>query len=1053
MRELAGVVLQRAEDVEDEQVYAIVDDVAFKQGAAATWRADLADADLVEIFGAGDWEISAEKLLQSSPSQQTDRAPYPHTAIGSVKANFGHTFAAAGIASLIKTAHCLYHRYLPAVPDWSEPAHSTAWRDTACYVPTESQPWLVKNAGVGRRATIVGLGVEGAAAQVQLLGSAQPANGAHPLLQNATTLLIPIAGNGAEELTAELEALLCGVEAADSLHELASDWFSEFDAAKPYVVAIVGRTYAELKREIKMALKSVAAALSSGSEWKTPLGSYFAPRPMGADAQVAFVYPGAFSAYPGLGRELFMLFPELHASFADMVENSAELVGDTALYPRSMEKMSQMQEAIYTLQLMQDSITMLQTGATYSTLATKVLRDTFGVQPSSALGYSLGEMTMMFATSVWDASDNNSAELAASPLFRDRLSGKHEAVREFWGLGDEVEKAWAIWLVKCSAEKVQATVGQHERVYVTHINTANEVVIAGFPADCQAVIDTLGCDAVEAPYSHVIHCEPMRSEYDSFVALNTVPVSGESGVKHLFAAAEPVERLESASVARNIADAVTQQVDFPTLVKRAYADGAQIFVELGPRSACTWWIKDILQDKPHVAVSFDRKSKPDQEALVLMLAQLVSHGVALDLSPLYKPLEEEAAAKKLVRTVSLCQEPIRARINSAENRALFKDIKIIEPVVETIAEPVLAGGGLPPVPTFIKPVEFRPIAPPVFESVKESIELSDPMEEKMISTMPSDEALMNEDGQQKSEGAKEQGRFVAEQLERLIESTRQSSRVQAEFLRVRGAALEQIAGLVNGRKVGAGVEPIGVLTTAEARNAVSRAILPQDENRPNNYTTPDEIIWDQADLIQYAEGSIVPMFGEKYAIIDSYRRRVRLPMYPYLLVDRITKLDAEVNNYRPSTMTTEYDIPFDAWYSTDGQIPWAVSVESGQCDLLLISFMGIDFQNKGDRVYRLLDCTLTFLDDMPLEGHTLRYDISINSFASNGDALLFFFSYNCFVGDKMVLKMRNGCAGFFTDEELAAGKGIIHTQKELAAKAALPKSYFPTTAQLHPPSI
>ena len=104
--------------------------------------------------------------------------------------------------------------------------------------------------------------------------------------------------------------------------------------------------------------------------------------------------------------------------------------------------------------------------------------------------------------------------------------------------------------------------------------------------------------------------------------------------------------------------------------------------------------------------------------------------------------------------------------------------------------------------------------------------------------------------------------------------------------------------------------------------------------------------------------------------------------------------------------------------------------------------MGIDFQNKGDRVYRLLDCTLTFLDDMPLEGHTLRYDISINSFARNGDALLFFFSYNCYVDDKMVLKMRNGCAGFFTDEELDAGKGIIHTKKELEAKAALPKSYF-----------
>ena len=110
--------------------------------------------------------------------------------------------------------------------------------------------------------------------------------------------------------------------------------------------------------------------------------------------------------------------------------------------------------------------------------------------------------------------------------------------------------------------------------------------------------------------------------------------------------------------------------------------------------------------------------------------------------------------------------------------------------------------------------------------------------------------------------------------------------------------------------------------------------------------------------------------------------------------------------------------------------------------MLLISYIGIDFEAKGDRVYRLLDCTLTFLDDMPLEGHTLRYDIKINSYARNGGALLFFFEYNCFVGDKMVLKMRNGCAGYFTDEELAGGKGIIHTQQEIAEKAAIQKRYF-----------
>ncbi len=201
-------------------------------------------------------------------------------------------------------------------------------------------------------------------------------------------------------------------------------------------------------------------------------------------------------------------------------------------------------------------------------------------------------------------------------------------------------------------------------------------------------------------------------------------------------------------------------------------------------------------------------------------------------------------------------------------------------------------------------------------------------------------------------------------------------------------------------------------------------------------------IWDYDDLVEYAEGDIAKVFGEEYAIIDSYKRRVRLPTTDYLLVSRVTKLDATMLEYKPSTMTTEYDIPVDAPYLVDGQIPWAVAVESGQCDLMLISYLGIDFENKGERVYRLLDCTLTFLGDLPRGGDTLRYDISINNFARNGDTLLFFFSYECFVGDKMILKMDNGCAGFFTDEELADGKGVIRTDDEIKTRNQAVKQRF-----------
>ncbi|WP_288143343.1 beta-ketoacyl synthase N-terminal-like domain-containing protein [Shewanella algae] len=216
-----------------------------------------------------------------------------------------------------------------------------------------------------------------------------------------------------------------------------------------------------------------------------------------------------------------------------------------------------------------------------------------------------------------------------------------------------------------------------------------------------------------------------------------------------------------------------------------------------------------------------------------------------------------------------------------------------------------------------------------------------------------------------------------------------------------------------------------------AADTVAKTIPPKA-----TYQVPKDkpCIWNYQDLVQYAEGDIAPVFGPEYAVIDSYRRRVRLPTTDYLLVSRVTKLNARLGEYKPSTMTTEYDIPVDAPYLVDGQIPWAVAVESGQCDLMLISYLGIDLENKGERVYRLLDCTLTFLGDLPRGGDTLRYDISINHFARNGDTLLFFFSYECFVGERLILKMDNGCAGFFTDAELADGKGVIRTEEEIKAR-------------------
>ncbi|KAL3920228.1 MAG: hypothetical protein SGPRY_005332 [Prymnesium sp.] len=224
--------------------------------------------------------------------------------------------------------------------------------------------------------------------------------------------------------------------------------------------------------------------------------------------------------------------------------------------------------------------------------------------------------------------------------------------------------------------------------------------------------------------------------------------------------------------------------------------------------------------------------------------------------------------------------------------------------------------------------------------------------------------------------------------------------------------------------------------------------------------TGKPLLWDFDDLLQYAEGDIAPVFNKHlsgehppWEVIDTYAKCCRLPQREYLLCSRVTKMSATTNKYEPCSMSTEYDLPYDGELSEGGQIPWAVLVESGQCDLMLISYLGIDFQNKGVRAYRLLDTTLTFFG-VAQEGQTLCYDISIQSFAKQeGQVTMFFFSYDCYVDGKLLIEMRNGVAGFFTKAELDAGKGVVWTDGERSMrKKAMQNKKDPTPFLLKPAS-
>ena len=73
----------------------------------------------------------------------------------------------------------------------------------------------------------------------------------------------------------------------------------------------------------------------------------------------------------------------------------------------------------------------------------------------------------------------------------------------------------------------------------------------------------------------------------------------------------------------------------------------------------------------------------------------------------------------------------------------------------------------------------------------------------------------------------------------------------------------------------------------------------------------------------------------------------------------------------------------------------------------------------------MLGCDVKFPARLARSGETLRYDNQITGHARQGDARIFFFQYDCYVGQRLALSVRNGQAGFFSDAELQGSTGVL----------------------------
>ncbi|MEW2033516.1 beta-ketoacyl synthase N-terminal-like domain-containing protein [Streptomyces roseifaciens] len=605
-------------------------------------------------------------------------------------------------------------------------------------------------------------------------------------------------------------------------------------------------------------------------------------------------------------------------------------------------------------------------------LHTLITRYVLGLRPDAAIGYSSGETTALIALEAWPDAAALAEDARRGDLLTRDVTGEYRAIRRAWQARGITGSRWRNYLLTVEAEEVREAVAAEPAVHLMAINAPGVCVIGGEETACAALVrDRFAHRAVRLDYDIAAHAPELETVRDAWHRLHsrrTVPVPGVRFYRG--DTAEPYVPTEE-SAADAITALSTRTVDFPAVIERAYADGVRVFVEHGPLSLCTDWIGRILHGREHLAVALD---EPGGRALHRLRRSVERLAVAgpCDPAPLLRllgPGDAGSSGPSADRMLRVPAHPPAVRLPAPH-----------APV--TVMAPA-------------------PALPPVLPAASTSGERTAGPHASPPSPPPSTAAV-----------ARHRARVTALHRQYLTEQ----AALHQRFLRGQR--------LMKGQRPAEDTLP---RPAAPPQAGPLPAPAPPVAPPPRRPALPGPK-FDRTQLERLADGPVSELLGPLFAPQDGYRRQTRLPGPPLLLVDRVTGIDAEPASMGTGTIWTETDIRLDSWYlDHTGRIPGGLLVEAGQADLLLISWLGVDLLNRGERVYRLLGCEATYHGSAPRAGQTLRYEIHIDGHAEHRGTRLFFFRYDCFAGDEPVVSIRNAQAGFFTDAELAAAGGIMWT--------------------------
>ncbi len=630
------VVLKRLADAErdGDRIYAVVkgigtsSDGRFKsiyaprlEGQVKALQRAYEDADvnpasvgLIEAHGTGTLAGDPIEFESLKHFFHENHANHQSIALGSVKSQIGHTKAAAGAASLIKVALALHSKILPPTINIETPNPKLGIENSPFYLNTKLRPWIQPVDSQPRRAGISSFGFGGTNFHVVLeeYMSSTVTNAPHNPGQNTAAPFCRLHRTPESILffaqTPEQLLQDCIVALQKLQSETGSQYYATLVIASKSIdiptdsarLGFIAESWAEASHKLQIAIHCLEQQ-SNSTQWEHPKGIYYGATGLDLQGKIVALFSGQGSQYLEMGKTLTTHFPELRHTYEyldnlfhqDELKTLSSIVFPPPIF--SEEDIQIQNEALRQTEYAQAAIGALSAGLF------KIMEQA-GFSPNFVAGHSFGELTALWAAKVLTDADYFALVKARGHAMSTANTSQGE-------LG-------AMLAVKAILPQIEAILQDFPQVTVANVNSPQQAVLAGARAailGLQERCQGQGIMATLLPVSAAFHTPLVAHAQKPFakameaIAFNPpeIPVYTNVTGKRYPAQTNEIQKI--------LKGHLLNQVLFKQEIETIYADGGYCFVEFGPKAVLTNLVKEILGDRPHIAVALNGSSQQDSD--------------------------------------------------------------------------------------------------------------------------------------------------------------------------------------------------------------------------------------------------------------------------------------------------------------------------------------------------------------------------------------------------------------------------------------------------------